>query len=1586
MFSHYRRLRLRAVWVMAIMAYLFLFVLLRPAEAAVVRNYAIRFTTNDTGDVAIVGNRLSTCGSAVANCTNAVNGIGNTLNNNSFALVHVDIDTDPTTFNSSSANLTLPAGATVLWAGLYWGADVNNGTASTNQARIRVPGAGGYAIVTAAQLDTTASQVAGRTRYQGFAPITAQVQAAGSGTYMVANVQTTAGNTDSYAAWALVVVYRDVSRPLRNLTVFDGFAYVTAADQAVSIPVSGFTTPLSGPVTTKIGTVVYEGDLGLTGDSVRLNNTLLSDGQNPSANYFNSTIANLGVRVTSKNPDNVNQMAFDIDMVSAGSILGNGATSAAIRFSTESDAYYPGVISFVTDLHAPQLGGNIVKSVVDVNGGQVEPDDILQYAISLANTGLDGATNVILYDTIPANTSYVANSLVITSGANSGAKSDTAGNDQAEFDAGQNRVVFRLGTGANGTAGGTLGIGAATAIRFQVRVNTPLANAVVVTNQASVNYSAATTGQGYTSPSNPAAVVVVAAPQLSVTKRDTVLTDTAPLGPSPGDTLRYTVQITNQGNANATGVVFSDTPDANTMLLNGSVTTSQGTVTSGNGGEPGVRVDLGTLSGLGGAATLTFDVRIADPVPAGVTQVRNQGLLSSSELPPLPTDDPDTAPAGDPTVTPITAAPALAAYKSDALSVDADGDGVPSPGDTVAYTIIIANHGNQDATGVVLSDIPDPNAPLVAGSVSSSQGTVTTGNLFGDQLVGVAIGSVAGGGSVTVQFLVTVALPLPAGVAIIANQALIGSDQLPPVRSDDPDTAVAGDPTVTPLSAAPLLLATKRASLIDDADGDGVPSPGDTLQYQITLVNHGNGAASGLTFADTPDPNTALVSGSVQASQGTVLRGNAPGDGDVDVNLTTLLGGAGATVSFNVVVRTALLPSVTQVSNQGIVSCRELPPLPTDDPDTAAMGDPTATPITAAPRLVVSKQDTLSADRDGDGQPSPGDILLYRVIIANTGNGAAEDVFFSDTLDPHLSLNVGTVQTTGGIVTSGNGGGDADISVAVGTIPANGALTITFQASISTPLPAGVTRVVNQGFVSSSALPSVASDDPDTLAAGDATVTLVAAQPRLMVTKSVSLWSDADGDGAASAGDTLAYHIEVANHGNQDATGVILNDLLDPHAMLTPFSVQTGSGSILSGNNPGDHDVRVDLGVVPAGSTVQIGFQVLIASSLPAGITEISNQAAVNSNELPTVLSDDPATLIPADPTIIQVVSAPNLLAHKSWTLGTDADADGLPSPGDTLQYVVQIANTGTSTATLVVFSDTPGLNTTLVSGSVQASHGAVISGNSPADTDVAVNMGALPPGTFATIAFAVGIDAPFPDAVDTVSNQGLVTSSELADVPTDDPSTPTPGDPTVTAVSAIPILDVTKEDNLAVDADGDGQPSPGDTLFYNVTIRNSGQVSATQVSFSDTPGAYSSLIAGSVVTNRGTVSVGNGAGDVDVVVAIGALPANRSALISFMVQIAAPLPDGVTVISNQGVVTSSELGAQPSNDPATTTPADPTETVVHAAPDLRISKSDGGAILVLRQENQLRSELRQRGHPGRHGRGHYGDRAGQHDVLRGLE
>src|SRR5206468_8876742 len=98
---------------------------------------------------------------------------------------------------------------------------------------------------------------------------------------------------------------------------------------------------------------------------------------------------------------------------------------------------------------------------------------------------------------------------------------------------------------------------------------------------------------------------------------------------------------------------FTDTPDANTVLVAGSVRTSQGTI-----GAPPVTVTIGAIP-AGASVTISFLVTINNPLPPGVTQLVNQGIVNSNELPPVPTNNPTTPQSGDPTITPIAVAPVL---------------------------------------------------------------------------------------------------------------------------------------------------------------------------------------------------------------------------------------------------------------------------------------------------------------------------------------------------------------------------------------------------------------------------------------------------------------------------------------------------------------------------------------------------------------------------------------------------------------------------------------------------------------------------------------------------------------------------------------------------------------------------------------------------------------------------------------------------------------------------------------------------------------------------------------------------------------
>ncbi len=201
-------------------------------------------------------------------------------------------------------------------------------------------------------------------------------------------------------------------------------------------------------------------------------------------------------------------------------------------------------------------------------------------------------------------------------------------------------------------------------------------------------------------------------PDIDATKDDTLVTDNDSDGfADPGDQIRYFIIVANTGDGEGRNVVFSDIPDTNTTLMVGSVTTSQGTVTSGNdAGDTMVEVNIGTLLSFTGADTVTFVVTVNSPLPANLTHICNQGIVSGSNFDDEITDDPDTTPYEDSTCT--------------ELDDDFDEDGIPNNED---------GDGDRDGDGIPNNEDYDPsgwiynedNGEIVSGgtiSISPSTG------------------------------------------------------------------------------------------------------------------------------------------------------------------------------------------------------------------------------------------------------------------------------------------------------------------------------------------------------------------------------------------------------------------------------------------------------------------------------------------------------------------------------------------------------------------------------------------------------------------------------------------------------------------------------------------------------------------------------------------------------------------------------------------------------------------------------------------------------------------------------------------------
>lgn len=475
-----------------------------PAAAVITNDFDPVFSVNTHGSIQVRGNVLMTCPTSNAQCSDVRSGVV-AGNNGSFAMEYVDVDSDATTFNSSSSRVEVPDGAAVLFAQLTWSGQ----SASSLRDQVRLTGPDGVTTPITGGLDTLTTGTA----YQGFADVTSLVQAAGDGSYTVANVQGTPG-TNQYAGWSLVVVLSDPDEPSRNLTVYRGFGSITGTD-VEEFTVDGFLTPPSGPVRTEIGVVVYEGDRGLTGDQLSLEGRAVTDASNPAGDTFNSSATVAGTDLLQRNPAHRNQMGVDLDVIAVDDYLTNSDTSATLRLTTNGDVYYPGVVTFATELYDPTLLGN--KSVQRVasdgtasSAAQVQVGDTLEYTVPVRNIGLDDAVGSVFHDSVPVGTKFVPGSLRVDGRP----LSDASGDDEGEFvqDAFQGHVQVRVGTGADASNGGAIPITPQGApdphtVSFRVTVEAAVADQGLV-NVATYSYRGRTTGASQAAASNQVASVV----------------------------------------------------------------------------------------------------------------------------------------------------------------------------------------------------------------------------------------------------------------------------------------------------------------------------------------------------------------------------------------------------------------------------------------------------------------------------------------------------------------------------------------------------------------------------------------------------------------------------------------------------------------------------------------------------------------------------------------------------------------------------------------------------------------------------------------------------------------------------------------------------------------------------------------------------------------------------------------------------------------------------------------------------------------------------------------------------------------------
>ncbi|MCF7560009.1 T9SS type B sorting domain-containing protein [Sabulilitoribacter multivorans] len=384
--------------------------------------FSPRYDEAIKGDILLIGN--SNVGLHVTDPYN-----GTDTNDRIDAAVYVDVDSDATTFNSSTADLDVPNDVNcyqIVYAGLYWSAVVN-GSDPISEIKFKVPG-GNYVDITGTEVYfQNAANNNNSNTYVYYHDVTSMVTALADpeGTYAVANISSLVGpkpNSEGLSAgWSLFIVYEDPLLPSKYITSFDGFTKITSTISE-TFPVSGFTTIPTGPVRANFAFSTIEGDRRYTGDYLRLNGTTIDATNNagtvirPGNNFFNSTVSyidpatNTPELFTTRNPDGSNTLGFDAGIIPipnpGNTLIANGATSATISLGSTLDIYYYYFSAFAIEIIAPNI---VLTKIVedefgnDIGGQLVNLGDELYYTIGFQNTGNDDATNLTIRDILPEN-------------------------------------------------------------------------------------------------------------------------------------------------------------------------------------------------------------------------------------------------------------------------------------------------------------------------------------------------------------------------------------------------------------------------------------------------------------------------------------------------------------------------------------------------------------------------------------------------------------------------------------------------------------------------------------------------------------------------------------------------------------------------------------------------------------------------------------------------------------------------------------------------------------------------------------------------------------------------------------------------------------------------------------------------------------------------------------------------------------------------------------------------------------------------------------------------------------------------------
>ena len=294
--------------------------------------------------------------------------------------------------------------------------------------------------------------------------------------------------------------------------------------------------------------------------------------------------------------------------------------------------------------------------------------------------------------------------------------------------------------------------------------------------------------------------------------------------PLVGDNVVFTIQVTNNGPADATGVEMTDLLPDGYEFVSSSETLNSGVWSIGN-----------LANGASVQMTITAEVL------ASGTYL-NTGRVAGEQDDPNPANNKDDAEASpNPRI--------------DLAVVKTVNNGTPNIGSNVIFTIAVNNNGPSAATGVEMTDLLPDGYEFVSSSETLTNGVWTIGDL-------------ANGGSVQMTITATV---LASGTYL--NTATVDGEEEDSNPANNTD-----DATTDPTPQVDLAV----VKTVDDS----TPNVGSNVIFTIAVNNNGPSAATGVEMTDLLPDGYEFVSSSETLTNGVWTIGNLANGGSAQMTIT----------------------------------------------------------------------------------------------------------------------------------------------------------------------------------------------------------------------------------------------------------------------------------------------------------------------------------------------------------------------------------------------------------------------------------------------------------------------------------------------------------------------------------------------------------------------------------------------------------------------------------------------------------------------------------------------------------------------------